>query len=284
MARRSKPSRLTRAIRRKPESGYPAGPKWRSTPDGCWEFLHPSRGWTDETAVDHHERPWRPFVVTRHPTSSGDGVRTSEHTNGHYVVSRDELTGPDGAVEMVRLGVQTLELCARHDWRGLQRCKTELCGPEWEGVELYPAESRLLDAGNRYHLLSSHSGCRSASTSPRASSVRCPGVRPNVRSAQGSTTPRPSVSARWRASGSPAEDETTPGRAEADPGAVGTAVANLRGRSLGVPPPRPRMDSRDSRRSGRPAVAAVRRNRGVSRPGRRCGSRVPERALHRSPV
>lgn len=38
------------------------------------------------------------------------------------------------------------------DWRHFQRIKNELCGPEREGVELFPAESRLVDGANQYHL------------------------------------------------------------------------------------------------------------------------------------
>lgn len=38
------------------------------------------------------------------------------------------------------------------DWRHLQRIKNELCGPEREGFEMYPAESRLVDTSNQYHL------------------------------------------------------------------------------------------------------------------------------------
>lgn len=39
-----------------------------------------------------------------------------------------------------------------HDWRHFQRIKNDLCGPECEGVEIYPAESRLVDESNQYHL------------------------------------------------------------------------------------------------------------------------------------
>jgi hypothetical protein len=35
-------------------------------------------------------------------------------------------------------------------WRDLQRIKNELIGPECEGFELYPAESRLVDTANQY--------------------------------------------------------------------------------------------------------------------------------------
>lgn len=38
------------------------------------------------------------------------------------------------------------------DWRHFQRIKNELVGEECEGVELYPAESRLTDTSNKYHI------------------------------------------------------------------------------------------------------------------------------------
>ncbi len=47
---------------------------------------------------------------------------------------------------------------ARHDgqpitsWQDLQQIKNELVGPECEGVELFPAESRLVDTAHQYHL------------------------------------------------------------------------------------------------------------------------------------
>jgi hypothetical protein len=38
------------------------------------------------------------------------------------------------------------------NWRDLQQIKNELVGPEHEGVELFPAESRLVDTANQYHM------------------------------------------------------------------------------------------------------------------------------------
>lgn len=38
------------------------------------------------------------------------------------------------------------------DWRHLQAIKNEICGTECEAVELFPAESRLVDEANQYHL------------------------------------------------------------------------------------------------------------------------------------
>lgn len=37
-------------------------------------------------------------------------------------------------------------------WRDFQRIKNELVGPENEAVEIYPAESRLVDTSNQFHL------------------------------------------------------------------------------------------------------------------------------------
>jgi len=38
------------------------------------------------------------------------------------------------------------------DWRDFQAIKNQLAGPECEGLELYPAESRKVDATNKYHI------------------------------------------------------------------------------------------------------------------------------------
>lgn len=39
-----------------------------------------------------------------------------------------------------------------HDWRDLQTIKNELIGEENEALEIFPAESRLVDMSNQYHL------------------------------------------------------------------------------------------------------------------------------------
>ena len=52
----------------------------------------------------------------------------------------------------VHLTVTRHDGAACKEWGHLQRIKNELIGPEHEAVELFPAESRLLDAVNQYHL------------------------------------------------------------------------------------------------------------------------------------
>lgn len=53
------------------------------------------------------------------------------------------------------LSVKRLDKKPIHDWRDLQAIKNQLLGPECEAVELYPAESRLTDGANQYHLFGS---------------------------------------------------------------------------------------------------------------------------------
>lgn len=59
----------------------------------------------------------------------------------------------------IRSQAPFLHLCIRrHDganrtnWREFQQIKNELVGPEHEAIELFPAESRLVDTANEYHL------------------------------------------------------------------------------------------------------------------------------------
>lgn len=50
------------------------------------------------------------------------------------------------------LSITATDESSRHDWREFQQLKTMLVGPEWEGVEIYPAESELIDPSNRFYL------------------------------------------------------------------------------------------------------------------------------------
>lgn len=52
----------------------------------------------------------------------------------------------------VHLNIRRVDGYPGRDWRHFQQIKNELVGEECEGVELYPAESRLVDQSNKYHL------------------------------------------------------------------------------------------------------------------------------------
>jgi hypothetical protein len=75
------------------------------------------------------------------------------YKNNKYQVAvyQREASEP-GWPAMIHLSIKRLDKQTVHDWRDLQRIKNELVGPEHEAVELYPAESRLVDSANQYHL------------------------------------------------------------------------------------------------------------------------------------
>jgi hypothetical protein len=68
--------------------------------------------------------------------------------NDTYQVNIDRLTYP----EFIHVSIKRLDKGHAKDWRDFQQIKNELIGPEFEAVELYPAESRLIDTVNQFHL------------------------------------------------------------------------------------------------------------------------------------
>jgi hypothetical protein len=63
------------------------------------------------------------------------------------------ISGEDGnPVTIAWLSIKRRDKKAILDWRHLQWIKNELVGEENEGVEIFPAESRLIDAANQFHL------------------------------------------------------------------------------------------------------------------------------------
>ncbi len=95
---------------------------------------------------------WTPFEESE-PAGNRPPAFTPDHvfTNSIYEVCVKYGFAP-GMGEYVHLSFKTHDRQARHDWREIQRIKNEICGPEMEGVELFPAESRLVDTANQYHL------------------------------------------------------------------------------------------------------------------------------------
>ena len=65
-------------------------------------------------------------------------------------VYRDDATEEWPA--MIHLSIKRIDKKPLRDWREMQAIKNALVGPKHEGVELYPAEDRLVDGANQYHL------------------------------------------------------------------------------------------------------------------------------------
>ena len=56
------------------------------------------------------------------------------------------------APPFIQLSIRRLDGLPCKEWAHFQRIKNELVGPQYEAIELYPAESRLVDASHEYHL------------------------------------------------------------------------------------------------------------------------------------
>jgi hypothetical protein len=70
-----------------------------------------------------------------------------------------EIYSNDTYQVVVERNSSLIHMCIRRhdcqpctDWKDRQQIKNELIGPEYEAVELFPAESRLIDTNNEYHL------------------------------------------------------------------------------------------------------------------------------------
>jgi hypothetical protein len=96
---------------------------------------------------------WTPFQradVSSYILAPGERVwRNSLYTVFERPLQSDETELPG---RWVHLSIKRHDREAIHDWRDLQRIKNEIVGEEAEGIEIYPAESRLVDNANQYHL------------------------------------------------------------------------------------------------------------------------------------
>ena len=78
---------------------------------------------------------------------------------GYFDGSNEVYNGfPKENGEVVWLSIKRHDKEPVHDWRDLQRIKNEVVGEETEAIELYPAESRLMDTANQYHLFAFKTG------------------------------------------------------------------------------------------------------------------------------
>ena len=80
---------------------------------------------------------------------------TTVWENNRYLVHREPVPSDQhgfGDNEVVWLSIKARDDTARHDWREFQWIKNELCGEEWEAIELYPSEKRMVDSVNQFHL------------------------------------------------------------------------------------------------------------------------------------
>lgn len=57
-----------------------------------------------------------------------------------------------GTPTFIHLAISRHDRGTCNEWADMQRIKNEIVGPEYEAMEIFPAESRLVNTGNEYHL------------------------------------------------------------------------------------------------------------------------------------
>ena len=131
--------------------------------DGCVTDNHPAGKFVDvtDTAATPGAPPRRPkeyiawameaFGLTRADAKRQYRLmqRSKVYQSDLYLVHVLEPQEPGG---VTHLSIRRQDRCSGTDWREFQDIKNQLCGPEREAVEIYPAESRLVDGANQYHL------------------------------------------------------------------------------------------------------------------------------------
>jgi len=122
-------------------------------------------------------RRWQPFVerpvdslshnTPGKPTQQGyanaaflnnkfsEGNNLSVWENNRYLVHRENVPEANHDftnTHIVWLSIKAIDDSARHDWREFQWIKNELCGDDWEAIEVYPSEKRMVDSCNQFHM------------------------------------------------------------------------------------------------------------------------------------
>ena len=110
--------------------------------------------------AQHLNRPWVPMQRVE-PNPAMQALRAKVGSppahevwaNDLYQVVVTYMGGEDeGRDGFMHLSMKRHDRHPMADWRHYQAIKNEIAGPEREGVEIFPAESRLVDSANEYHL------------------------------------------------------------------------------------------------------------------------------------
>lgn len=137
------------------------GTDYKTHPERAWfkfQALHPEASVYYWGSRDPKKNPavkkrgsllMEPFIRAERredlPTYVADEART--YVNDKYQVSVEKL-----GHGWLWLSIKRKDKEPIHDWRELQAIKNAIAGKEREAVELYPAESRLVDTSNEFHL------------------------------------------------------------------------------------------------------------------------------------
>ncbi len=122
--------------------------KGRNRPeDKPWQPLHRS---TISLAEKAHVRALYAAAGEGEPRDEDEVWVNDEYQVFVTFIPRED--GPGSKDGMVHLSIKRNDKRPVQDWREKQAIKNEVVGPEREAIELYPAESRLVDEADQAHL------------------------------------------------------------------------------------------------------------------------------------
>jgi len=130
-----------------------------------WERMT-REGWSNKTRLTWRDLEKQGVPKTKAKAVLRDLSKDELWANDLYVAHVRRRTGPgwfDKSKEVFNaFGADIGEVAwisvKRHDkqpifdWRHMQLLKNDIVGPEAEAMQLFPAESRLVDTANQYHL------------------------------------------------------------------------------------------------------------------------------------
>lgn len=103
--------------------------------------LPPWSEWERARAYFDHDSQWRPY-----PDNEVVFV------NSRYQVEIRQVAPAKPFGRILWLSIKLRSRAPVRRWRDFQRIKNELVGPNFEAVEVFPSEERLVDTANQYHL------------------------------------------------------------------------------------------------------------------------------------
>lgn len=92
-------------------------------------------------------RDWQTMKFERQQPDLAGQVNTVDiYINNIYLcIVREDKS-------FTQLSIKRHDKAAIHNWQHLQQIKNDICGEMREGIEIYPAMSRIVDTCNQYHL------------------------------------------------------------------------------------------------------------------------------------
>jgi len=96
------------------------------------------------------KQKWQPLQNAAFPPNSFE--EHDKHFVGVFINDQYQVIMREHPDKSVWLAIVRRDREPVTDWRHKQQIKNQLCGPEREAMEIYPAESRLVDTNNQSHL------------------------------------------------------------------------------------------------------------------------------------